>query len=175
MSEIVLRECLTEVLEGVIAGVRSIAPDTLVASSNTGTDDYNTVLSSLPIPSFDIEINYEAHEDQVMQPSTQWIEKVNVKITTVYRLESPVVSNEDYYAAKAESADVGKQIRTAFHWPGKLTYNDAGDATGISGGILIWESSVITKDQASLSGKGPGMLITEHVFNGISIETIDVV
>lgn len=166
MSDLLIRQAITEVLEGTILGIRPIAEDLLKADYTTGSDLYNQAISALTTPAFDISITYSPSEDNVMQPSLIWIENIEVKITTTFLLDSQVLNPEDYMIIKATSARMGHLIRVAFGWPDKLKYTDAGEDTEIINGMLKFEGMDIIKDQVALVGTDPGLLITEYTFSG---------
>jgi hypothetical protein len=166
MTDLIIRDCIEEILTGVITGIRPIIEGTLRSDPATGQTLYNQAVGAIVEPTFDVSIEYEPTEEQCQQPSPIWIEKINIVITTCYVLDSPVLDSSDYYLVKANSAIVGKKIRVALSWPGKLTYNDIGESTGIISGCLRHVSSLITKDRSPMAGIEPGLYITEHTFAG---------
>lgn len=171
MSEVTLREAITEVLDGTIVGVRKIDPETLAPDYYTGSDPYGAAVGAIVLPTFDLAISYEASPEQIMQPSPIWIERANIKVTTTYLLDSPALEPLHYALIKSQSGDMGKKIRSALCWPGKLLTNDAGTVTGIINGCLLYIDSIVTTDEAPLVGERPGLLVTEHSFMGYYIST----
>ena len=175
MSDAAIRQAIREVLTGVLAGVRAIDVDTLQEQS-PGVEDYAAAVSAMVLPTFELTVNYEpAGDEQLAQPGSAWVEVVTLKLRTVYKLGSGVLSPATIGAVKSSSADIGKQARTAFAWPGKLEYTEANEATGIAGGVLQWTGTSITQDARDANPGDQAIYTTEHNFRGWTCSTEEII
>jgi hypothetical protein len=174
VSDAAIRQCIREVLTGVLVGVRGIPVDTLQEVS-PGATDYTAAVDAMVLPTFELSIGYfPTPTEQIMQPGSAWVEGVSLKVRTVYKLESAVLTPTVLDAVRSESAAMGKQIRTLLRWPGTLLATAANEPTGIADGVMEWTGTTTAQDARSATGD-QALFATEHTFTGWTYSTEEII
>ncbi|MFA7295712.1 MAG: hypothetical protein WC211_00835 [Dehalococcoidia bacterium] len=174
MSDAAIRQCIREVLTGVLEGVRGIPVDTL-REQNSGESDYAQAVASMVMPEFELTIGYvPTPTEQVIQPSSLWIEGITLRVRTVYKLDSAVLTPARIGEVRSRSADIGKQIRTLFKWPGTLEFTATNEPTGIAGGVMEW-GGMTTAQDANPANSDQRLYTTDHNFTGWIVSTEEII
>ena len=87
-------------------------------------------------------------------------------------------------SADGQGTDKGLQpfrgqplVAQALAWPGKLSTTVGSVATGIVSGVLMWQGTTVTRDDAARSGQtdGGGLYQLEQRFTGVVLTAADIV
>jgi hypothetical protein len=154
---VAIHAAIREVLDGVFAGTRDIAPGTYQVGS---PDAKASHAMSLTAPTYEIEIpSVERHGAAPMSTgAAHSIETINLDITFTYALPAVVDVSERYATQAAMMQNANLAIQALTH-QGNLTTTDGGTATGIVSGMLFgpggmgYASVDHDRDWAALVGK----------------------
>lgn len=177
VADVAIRRALREVLEGTATGVRAITPGLLSCDVAVGTGDLTLSLRTASTARVEIAVAYPMLEDRPQQPINVWMRGVEVTLTYSYLLESQSLLPTEYAAVKASAASTTDLVAQALAWPGKLSTTIAGAATGIVSGVLMWNGTTVTRDDAARSGQteGGGLYQLEQRFTGVVLTAADIV
>ena len=177
VADVAIRRALREVLEGTATGVRAITPGLLSCDVAQGTADLTLSLRTASAARVEIAIAYPMLEDRPQQPSNIWMRGIEVTLTYSYLLESQSLLPTEYAAVKAAAASSTDLVAQALAWPGKLTTTVGSVATGIVSGVLMWQGTTVTRDDAPRSGQteGGGLYQLEQLFTGVVLTAADIV
>lgn len=173
MNADAIRIAIAEVLEGTYtAGHRDITVGLLSGDLAPGASDAVAQQRAIVVPRFVVTLGFVPLDDPPAQPSSLWLERLNVTIRTYYQMNTQALHGEDYDGVKNDSDTTGQAIRIALCEPGCLTQTAAAQTTGIRSGVLIWTGSEVEQEEpARPDVPGSGLYVTAHKFYGF-VQTV---
>ncbi len=164
-SDAAIRTAVSDVIVGVITGVRSMGVGNLTDDIAVGATSQTAAQRATVKPTVTISTAYTPHPDAPSQPGPDWFDTLTLTLTFTSLLPTEALGRVAIDLVKATQANGAANLRAAFAWPGKLTTTNAGVATGIVSGVLRFEGMTVVRDTPPTATDG-GLYVTEHRFSG---------
>lgn len=164
-----IRRAVRETLTGVLTSTRSVAPGYASDDLFTNSEKHTELARAMIRPTFDVSVqSVSLHEDTPSEVNNIRLYSVAVAVSVAYKLDSAVLSPNDFDTVKAQAEQDCDRFSRALGWPGALNATSLGAPTGLVSGLLRFAGASVVDDEPV-----EGLYQTRLDFTGVAVVNVD--